>query len=154
MNHPPEVLDRAPDFDLKAGDGQRYRLSDFRGSPVVLVFYPSDFSAVCTEELACFTDALERFNDLEAQVLGISVDSHHSHRAFAQARGIAFPLLSDFHPKGDVGRSYGVYLDDYGYHARWTFVIDPEGRVAFIQKNDMNEVPDVDEVVAAVQETL
>jgi peroxiredoxin len=82
------------------------------------------------------------------------VDSHHSHRAFAAARGISYPLLADFHPKGEVGRRYGVYLDDKGYHARWTFVIDPEGRIAFIQKNGHNEVPDVDEVLAAVKETV
>lgn len=149
-----ELLDRAPDFELKGQDGQLYMLSDYRSLPVVLVFYPYDFSGVCTEELACFVDNLEQFNDVEAQILGISVDSHHSHRAFAAARGISYPLLADFHPKGEVGRRYGVYLDDKGYHARWTFVIDPEGRIAFIQKNGHNEVPDVDEVLAAVKETV
>ena len=154
MTNGPQVLDRAPDFELKGQDGQLYHLSDYRGQAVVLVFYPLDFSGVCTEELACFVDNLEHFNKVDAQVLGISVDSHHVHRAFASARGIAFPLLADFHPKGGVGKQYGVWLEDRGYHARWTYVIDPEGRIAFIQKNDINEVPDVEEVMAAVQETL
>jgi peroxiredoxin len=150
----PEIEERAPGFELKGGDGQLYRLADFRGQPVVLVFYPYDFSAVCTEELACYVDALAQFNDLDTQVLGISTDSHHCHRAFARAQGITYPLLADFHPKGDVGRRYGVYLDERGHHARWTFVIDPEGRVAFIQRNEIGEVPDVEEVLEAVREIL
>ena len=154
MTNGPQVLDRAPDFELKGQDGQLYHLSDYRGQAVVLVFYPLGFSGVCTEELACFVDNLGQFNDIDVQVLGISVDSHHSHRAFAAGRGITFPLLADFHPKGAVGKQYGVWLEDRGYNARWTFVIDPEGRIAFIQKNDINEVPDVEEVLAAVQETL
>jgi peroxiredoxin len=149
-----EIEDRAPDFELRGSDGQLHRLSDYRGAPVVLVFYPMDFSGVCTEELACFVDTIEAFNKLDAQVLGISVDSHHSHRAFAQMRGIVFPLLADYHPKGAVGRDYGVYLDERGYNGRVTYVVDPEGRIAFIQKNDVNEVPDVDEVVAAVRELV
>jgi peroxiredoxin len=149
-----KVSDRAPDFELKGHDGNAYRLKGFRGQPVVLVFYALDFSGVCTEEHACFVDNLPELGKLDAQVLGISVDSHHCHRAFAQARGIPYPLLADFHPKGTVGRLYGVYLDDFGYHARWTYVIDPEGRIAFIQKNTVGEVPDVDEVVEAVREIL
>jgi peroxiredoxin len=149
-----QVEDRAPDFELKAQDRQMVRLSDFRGQPVVLLFYPMDFSGVCTEEMACVADNLEAFQALDAQVVGVSVDSHHCHRAFAAAKGLNYPLLADFHPKGAVGRLYGVYLDDYGYHARHTFVIDPEGRIAFIQKSDMNEVPDIDELLAAVREIL
>jgi peroxiredoxin len=148
------VTDRAPDFELKGQDGTLWRLSDLRGQTVVLVFYPQDFSGVCTEEHACFMDALEQFNKLDAVVLGISVDSHHSHRAFAQARGISYTLLADFHPKGQVGKLYGVYLEEFGYHARWTFVIDPEGRIAWIQKNIIGEVPDIEEVLEAVRETV
>ncbi len=146
--------DRAPAFELKGQDGQLYRLSDYRGQPVVLAFYAQDFSSVCTEEHACFIDNLAPLDKLDAQVLGISVDSHHCHRAFAEALGIGYPLLADFHPKGAVGRLYGVYLEDFGYHGRWTFVIDPEGRIAFIQKNLVGEVPDMDEVLEAVREIL
>ncbi len=149
-----QVQDRAPDFELKGQDGQAYRLSEYKGQPVVLAFYPSDFSSVCGEEHACFVDNMAQLSKLDAQVLGVSVDSHHSHRAFAQARGITYPLLADFHPKGAVGRTYGVYLDEFGYHARWTYVIDPEGRIAFIQKNKIGEVPDIEEVLEAVREIL
>jgi peroxiredoxin (alkyl hydroperoxide reductase subunit C) len=146
--------DRAPDFELIGGDGQTYRLSDWRGQPVVLVFYPLDFSAVCTEEHACYVDALSQFNALEAQVVGISVDSRHAHAAFAREKGITYPLLADFHPKGAVGRLYGVYSEEKGSHERWTFVIDPEGRISAIQKNGRGEVPDVEEIVRAVEESL
>lgn len=149
-----QVNDRAPIFELVGGDGETYRLEDYRGQTVVLVFYPLDFDGVCTEEHACFVDALPRLDKLEAQVFGISVDSRRSHAAFAKAHGITYPLLADFHPKGAVGRMYGVYMDDTGYHRRWTYVIDPEGRISFIQRNETGEVPDIEEVVAAVEESL
>jgi peroxiredoxin len=145
---------RAPDFELPGHDGQTYRLSDYRGQPVVLVFYPMDFSPVCSEEHACVLDVMTRFNRLEAQVFGISVDHRWAHAAFAAQRGITYPLLADFHPKGAVGRQYGVYQDELGFHKRWTFVIDPEGRVSFIQENEVGEVPDIEEVILAVEDSL
>ena len=150
MNRELEIDDRAPDFELVDGAGQVHRLSDYRGQPVVLVFYLLDFNPVCSEEHACFMDILPQLGRLEAQVLGISVDSRWAHAAFAKARGITYPLLADFHPKGAVGRLYGVYADDVGYHRRWTFVIDPEGRISHIQRNEFAEVPDLEEVVQAV----
>jgi peroxiredoxin (alkyl hydroperoxide reductase subunit C) len=148
------MTDRAPDFELTGDDGQIYRLSDYRGVPVVLIFYPSDFSPVCSEEHASFVDVMDRLNRTDAQVFGISVDSKWSHTAFAEKEDIEYPLLADFHPRGEVGKAYGVYLPDKGVHRRWTFVIDPEGRVAFIQQNQQGEVPDVEEIVAAVEDVL
>jgi len=149
-----QVLDRAPDFELMGHDGEVHRLSDYKGVPVVLVFYPMDFSAVCTEEHACFVDNLAQFNLLEAQVLGVSVDHRHAHAAFARQMSIQYPLLADFHPKGAVGRMYGVYDEEKGFHRRWTFVIDPEGRISHIQKNLVPEVPELDELIDAVKESL
>ena len=141
------VTDRAPDFELVDGRGETHRLSDYRGQVVVLAFYPMDFSGVCTEEHACFVDNLAQFEKLDAQVLGISIDSRPVHAAFAKQLGITYPLLADFHPKGEVGRRYGVYLDDYGYHGRANFVIDPEGRISFIQEMVPSDLPDFDELI-------
>jgi peroxiredoxin len=93
---------------------------------------------------------MDRFNSLDAQVFGISIDHNAAHAAFAEKQGIEYPLLADFHPKGEVGRAYGVYSEDKGFHLRWTFVIDPEGRISFIQRNEVPEVPEIEEVLAAV----
>jgi peroxiredoxin len=148
------VDDRAPDFELVGGDGQTYRLSDFRGQPVVLAFYPKDFSGTCTKEHAGLVDAIEALERLDVQVLGVSVDHKDAHRAWAEQMGIGYPLLADFHPKAMVGRMYGVYNEETGFHNRWTFVIDPEGRIGHIQKSGIDEVPDVEEILAAVRELL
>lgn len=147
------VTDRAPDFELVDGAGETHRLSDYRGQVVVLAFYPLDFSGVCTEEHACFVDNLAKFEKLDAQILGISVDSKRCHAAFAKKVGITYPLLADFHPKGEVGVRYGVYLDDYGYHGRANFVIDPDGRISFIQEMVPDDLPDFDELIEAVSES-
>lgn len=145
-----EVGSMAPDFTLKGQDDKAYTLSDFRGQPVVLVFYPLDFSPVCSEEHTCFVNDMARLNELNAQVFGISVDSTWAHKAFAQQLGIAYPLLSDFQPRGEVARRYGVFLEDNGIASRTTFVIDADGRIAFIQNNEILQVPDVGEIVDAL----
>jgi peroxiredoxin len=150
----PTINDRAPDFELLAQDGKPHRLSDYRGQPVVLVFYPMDFSGVCSEEHACLVEVLSRLETLDAQVLGVSVDHRHAHAAFARQLGISYPLLADFHPKGAVGRDYGAYIEEKGFHQRWVFVIDPEGRVSFVQKNAIGEVPEVEPIVAAVKASV
>lgn len=148
-----KVQDRAPDFHLPGHDGTAYKLSDYRGQTVVIAFFPSAFNPVCAEEHACFVDAGTLLDKMDAQVFGISVDQMWSLKAFAASHDIQYPLLSDF-PRGMVGRQFGVFLDEHSYHARWTFVVDPEGRIAFIQKNELGEVPDVDEIVEAVKETI
>src|SRR5881394_2936948 len=104
----------APDFELNSTPDQKVRLSDFRGRPVVLVFYPADWSPVCGDELALFNELLPEFNKHDAQLIGISVDGVWCHDAFARDRKLHFPLLADFEPKGAVARQYGVYNPSEG----------------------------------------
>ena len=126
----------APDFELPSNiedggrPGKKIKLSDYRGKPVVLAFYPLDFSPVCTTENGCFRDDFAAFSALSAQLLGISVDSVWSHSAFAKQLGLSFPLLADFHPKGAVASSYDVFLADKGITKRATVLIDSRGKVA------------------------
>ncbi len=141
----------APDFTLKDQDQRDVRLSDFRGQNVVLLFYPLDWSPVCTNEHACFVNELKRFEQLNARLLGISVDSVWSHKAWAEKLGLRYPLLADFHPKGAVARQYGFYLDDKGIAARAIVVVDREGRVAWAKQYEILQVPDVGEVAAVLE---
>ena len=105
----------APDFTLKDQSQKEIKLSDYAGKRnVVLIFYPLDFSPVCTNEHACFVNDLKQFEKLDAQVLGLSVDSAWAHKAFAEKMGITYPLLADFHPKGAVADKFGVYLAEKG----------------------------------------
>ena len=122
------VGEKAPDFALPDQDDKRVRLSDFKGRNVILAFYPFDFSPVCTVEFGCFQDDLENLNGLNAQVLGISVDSRYCHKQFAEKLGLNFPLLSDFGK--DVCRLYGT-LRKEGFSERAYFIIDKKGIVRF-----------------------
>lgn len=121
----------APDFTLRSTPDQTVTLSELRGSPVVLVFYPSDWSPVCSDELAVFTQLHPEFERLHARVLGISVDGVWCHAAFADARNLQLSLLADFEPKGAVSRAYGVYRSKEGTSMRATFVIDENGVIAW-----------------------
>jgi peroxiredoxin len=141
----------APDFTLKDQDQRDVRLSDFRGQNVVLLFYPLDWSPVCTNEHACFVNELKRFEQLNARLLGISVDSVWSHKAWAEKLGLRYPLLADFHPKGAVARQFGFYLEDKGIAARAIVVVDREGRVAWAKQYEILQVPDVGEVAAVLE---
>jgi peroxiredoxin len=149
---PVKVGEPAPDFVLKGHDDKDYKLSDFRGKNIVLAFYPLDFSPVCTNEHSCFVDALKRFESLNAQIFGISVDSTWTHKAFAEKLGITYPLLADFHPKGEVARKYGVYLEDKGISARATVVIDKDGIVRYFEDHGIPNVPDVDKIAKVLEE--
>jgi len=126
---------KAPDFDLANQFGEHVRLSDFRGDrPVVLVFFPLAFSGVCTGELCALRDSLPLFQEKGAELIGISVDSKATLRAWAEQEGYGFTLLADFWPHGAVAKEYGVFLEEKGFANRATFVIDAAGviRASFI----------------------
>jgi peroxiredoxin len=120
---------KAPDFTLPStrGEDQQISLSDFKGKPVVLVFYPADWSPVCGDQIALYNEVLPTFEEYDAAVLGISVDNIYCHQAYADSLNIRFALLSDFEPKGAVAREYGVYAEETGMTERALFVIDSEG---------------------------
>src|SRR3954471_10203567 len=114
----------APDFTLPCTPDQNVSLSDLRGRPAILVFYPEDWSPVCSDQLALYQELLPEFQGFDAQLLGISVDGIWSHLAFAKDRNLHFPLLADFEPKGEVARTYQVYRATDGTSERALYVID------------------------------
>jgi len=141
----------APDFTLKDQNQKDVKLSEFQGKKnVVLIFYPLDWSPVCTNEHACFVNDMKRFEQLDAQVLGLSVDSVWSHKAFAEKMGIHYPLLADFQPRGAVGDKFGVYLGDKGITGRAIAIVDRGGKVAWFKNYDIPTVPDIKEVADAL----
>src|SRR5215510_6160640 len=141
----------APDFTLLNQDKQEVKLSDFVGKKnVVLIWYPLDWSPVCTNEHACFVNDMKQFETLDAEVLGVSVDSVWSHKAYAEKMHINYSLLADFHPKGAMSEKYGVYLPDKGITGRAIFIIDKGGKVAWAKNYDIPVVPDVKEVATAL----
>jgi peroxiredoxin len=117
----------APDFSLPSTTSGELSLGDFRGQPVVLVFYPADWSPVCGDQLALYNEVLPLFEEHGAQILAISVDGLWCHKAFAEDRGYQFPLLADFEPKGAVAQAYGVYDAERGISRRALFVLDADG---------------------------
>jgi mycoredoxin-dependent peroxiredoxin len=141
----------APDFTLKDQNQKEVKLSDFQGKQnVVLVFYPLDWSPICTNEHACFVNDLKAFENLEAQVLGISVDSYWSHKAFAEKMGIHYPLLADFHPRGAASDKFGVFMADKGITGRAIAIVDRAGKIAWFKNYDIPVVPDMKEVSDAL----
>jgi len=141
----------APDFTLKDQSQKEVKLSDFAGKKnVVLVFYPLDWSPTCTNEHACFVNDMRRFETLDAEVLGVSVDSVWSHKAYAEKMHINYSLLADFHPKGAVSEKYGVYMPEKGISGRSIFIVDKSGKVAWVKNYDIPVVPDIAEVATAL----
>lgn len=128
----------APDFTLVNQAGEQVTLSSLRGRKVVLVFYPFAFSSICTEEWCDMRDRTGDFGD-DTVVLGVSVDTKHALRVFREQEGLAFDLLSDFWPHGEVARAYGVFLPERGMATRGTFVIDRDGIVRWAQVNHPGE---------------
>jgi peroxiredoxin len=141
----------APDFTLKDQSQKEVKLSDFAGKKkVVLVFYPLDWSPTCTNEHACFVNDMKQFETLDAEVLGVSVDSVWSHKAYADKMGIKYSLLADFHPRGAMSEKYGVYMPDRGITGRAIIIVDKNGKVAWVKNYDIPVVPDVKEVASAL----
>lgn len=139
----------APDFELRSAPDQTVSLAEFRGRPVILVFYPGDWSPVCSDQLALYQAVLPEFQRFNAQLLGISVDGIWSHQAFARDRNLQFPLLADFEPKGEVARRYGSYSDD-GTAARALFVLDDDGVVAWRHLSPAGVNPGADGILDAL----
>jgi len=121
----------APDFTLPDQDGNEVSLSDLRGRRTVLVFYPLDFSPVCTDQLNVYQEVLPEIGARGAELYGISVDSAYAHRAFQQQLGLTFGLLADFNPKGAVSKAYGAYLEERGHGTRALVLIGPDLEVAW-----------------------
>jgi peroxiredoxin len=121
----------APDFSLPDQDGNIVKLEDLRGQTTVLVFYPNDFSPVCTDQLNVYQEVLGDLEAEGAKLYGVSVDSAWAHKAFQQHLGVTIPLLADFHPKGEVARAYGVWVEDYGVARRALVMIGPDLRVVW-----------------------
>ena len=141
----------APEFTLKDQNQKEIKLSDFAGKRnVVLIFYPLDFSPICTNEHACFVNDLKEYEKLDAQVLGLSVDSVWAHKAFAEKMGISYPLLADFHPKGAVADKFGVYLAEKGITGRAIAIIDKAGKIAWFKNYDIPVTPDMKELGQAL----
>lgn len=142
---------RAPDFELYSTPDQTVALHEFLGQPVILAFYPADWSPVCGDQVALYNEVLPEFQRLGAQLLGISVDGKWCHSAFAQHRNLRFPLLADFEPKGAVARSYGIYREQDGVSERALFVIDGDGVVRWSYVSPIGVNPGADGILTALE---
>jgi peroxiredoxin len=142
----------APDFSLLDQDGQKVSLSDYRGRTLVLVFYPADFSPVCTDQLSVYQEVLPQIEEAGAQLVGISVDGAFCHRAFRQHQGLTMPLLADFHPKGDVAKAYGVWSVEHGVAGRALVMVDPEGVVQWSYLSPPLEIPGANLIFDALEQ--
>jgi peroxiredoxin len=121
----------APDFTLRDQDGEDVSLADFKGRKVLLVFYPMDFSPVCSDQLSIYQEVKPELAEKGVEIVGISVDSPYAHKAFQEKLGIDTTLLADFEPKGAVSRAYGSYLDGLGFANRTLVLVDEDGTVAW-----------------------
>lgn len=142
---------QAPDFTLHTTPDQCVSLSELRGRPVTLAFYPADWSPVCSDELVLFNECLPEFQKHNAELLGISVDGIWCHMAFAKDRKLKFPLLSDFEPKGNVAQMYNAYRKMEGVCERAVFVIDAEGIIRWSYVSPIGISPGVDGILDALE---
>jgi peroxiredoxin len=151
MNAPLQPGTTAPDFTLPSSPQQQVSLADFLGRPVVLAFYPADWSPVCGDQLALYSSLHDEFGRLGAEVVGISVDGPWCHAAYAEARRLRLTLLADFEPKGEVSRRYGVYNEREGISGRALFVIDGDGTIrwSYLSPDEVN--PGADGILEALE---
>ena len=141
----------APDFTLHSTPDQSVSLSEFRGQPVILAFYPADWSPVCGDQMALYNEILPEFGRFHAELIGISVDGVWSHAAFARDRNLHFPLLADFEPKGAVARTYGVYRQHDGTTERALFVIDADSIIRWSYVSPVGINPGADGILNALE---
>jgi peroxiredoxin len=141
----------APDFQLRSAPDQTIRLADFRGRPVILAFYPADWSPVCGDQLALYNEVFDEFQRHDAALIGVSVDGVWCHAAFARDRRLRFPLVADFEPKGAVARAYGVYSETDGLSNRALFVIDRDGVIRWSFLSPMGVNPGADGILTALE---
>jgi peroxiredoxin len=125
----------APEFTLRNQDGEQVSLSEYRGRKVLLVFYPLDFSPVCSDQLSIYQEVKGEIAEKGVELVGISVDHGFAHKAFQEKLGIDTPLLADFEPKGEVARAYGAYIEQTGHANRSLVLVDEEGRVAWVHES-------------------
>jgi peroxiredoxin len=142
---------RAPEFTLHVTPDQTLSLAELRGKPVVLAFYPADWSPVCGDQMALYNEVLPEFKKHGAELLGISVDGVWCHAAFAKDRRLHFPLLADFEPKGEVSRKYGAYRTGDGFSERALFVIDPGGTIWWSYCSPVAVNPGADGILEALE---
>ena len=154
IHHPSATLKAgtlAPDFTLHSTPDQSVSLRDFRGQPVILAFYPADWSPVCGDQMALYNELLPEFHRFNAELIGISVDGIWCHLAFAKDRKLRFPLLADFEPKGAVARTFGAYRAQDGCTERALFVIDAEGTIRWSYVSPVGVNPGADGILAALE---
>ena len=141
----------APGFVLTAEPGKQISLEKLRGRPVVLAFYPADWSPVCGDQMALYNEILLEFHRHQATLIGISVDGAWCHAAFAANRKLHFPLLSDFEPKGAVAQAYGAYRPIEGTTERALFVIDEQGLIHWSYLSPVGVNPGADGILEALE---
>lgn len=141
----------APDFTLPSTPDQAVSLADFKGRPVILAFYPADWSPVCGDQMALYNEILPEFHKHHAQLMGISVDGVWCHAAFARDRNLHFPLLADFEPKGAVSQKYGAYRAE-GFSERALFVIDKDGIIHWSYCSPVGVNPGADGILEALED--
>jgi peroxiredoxin len=150
---PLPLLSEAPDFTLADGSAQLRSLSDFRGRTVLLVFYPLDWSPTCTDQLGLYQGELDQLHEHGVELVAISVDSLYSHRVWAALRGLTFPLLADFEPKGEVARRYQVWRSGDGFSERALYLIDGNGLIQYAHVSpQLSHVPDIYELYRVLDE--
>ncbi len=142
----------APDFALHSTPDQLVTLSDFRGAPLIVAFYPADWSPVCGDQMALYNEVLPEFHRFKAAIVGISVDGSWCHTAFSKDRKLHFPLLADFEPKGAVARRYGAYREQDGVCERALFVIDGNGKISWSYLSPVGVNPGADGILTALEE--
>ena len=141
-----------PDFTLYATPDQAVSLSEFRGQPVILAFYPADWSPVCGDQMTLYNEVLPEFRKHNAELLGLSVDGAWCHKAFVEARRLRFPLLADFEPKGAVAKAYGAYRSNEGVAERALFIVDGNGVIAWSYCSPVAVNPGADGILDALEQ--